>query len=179
MKATDQSYCWRVGGCYFESGVHTWRVQVSFQDKNNDYPNKYYNNSKNNYTSAEVGIIEYDEVRAYVVGSQKKWVYKLNYRNRNSTIISLTLNMESRNLSIMGGFAINHDFNARRVSPFFACSSGDWLIRLMQSKSRYIKRVHSSKIQYFRMSHGFAMLTPFPRHFHAITRHQRQIKYSK
>ena len=46
------------------------------------------------------------------------------------------------------------------------------------SKSRYIKKVHSAKIQYFRMSHGFAMLT-LPRHFHAIPRHQRQTKYSK
>ncbi len=28
----EGEYCWRVGRCYFESGVHTWKVRLSSQD---------------------------------------------------------------------------------------------------------------------------------------------------
>jgi hypothetical protein len=58
---SDGGYCCRVGGCYFGSGVHTWKVQFS-------------NVHCYGKPSAEVGIIDYDEINADIVQSKKKCV---------------------------------------------------------------------------------------------------------
>ena len=60
-----EGYCWRVGTCYFESGIHTWKVQLSFgQDHRRGY---YYNQS----ASGEVGIIDVGEVNKGTVKSEE------------------------------------------------------------------------------------------------------------
>jgi hypothetical protein len=111
----EGEYCWRVGGCYFVSGVHTWKVQLS---------NTYYGQP-----SAEVGIIDYDEINADIAQSKKKWVHECSVEHGYNDDISLTLDMEKRTLNAKVnsgyyGFSSNdYQFTARRVSPFFACSS--------------------------------------------------------
>jgi hypothetical protein len=116
-------YC-RVGGCYFVSGVHTWKVQLS---------NTYYGQP-----SAEVGIIDYDEINADIAQSKKKWVHKRSVRHGYNDDISLTLDMEKRTLNVKvnsnyDGFSSNdYQFTARRVSPFFACSSPNVRISLLE-----------------------------------------------
>jgi hypothetical protein len=110
-------YCCRVGGCYFESGVHVWKVQLS---------------SLFLITSAEVGIVDCDEINAR---SQKTWVYKRSLTFGNSANISLTLDLEKRTLSITDhdlGTVNNYEFASRRVSPFFACHSPYVTIRILE-----------------------------------------------
>jgi hypothetical protein len=113
-------YCSRVGGCYFDSGVHTWKVRLN----NNDLSRLY------NPPSAEVGIIDYDEINADIAKSEKKWVHKRSGQSGLSDDISLTLDMEKRTLNVKvksrnygSSTNENYQFTARRVSPFFACSS--------------------------------------------------------
>ena len=123
----EGEYCWRVGECYFNSGVHTWKVRLS---NNSDY----YNTA-----SAEVGMIDYDEINADISQNEKKWVHKHSVRNGRSDDIYLNLDMEKRTLNVTvyrsryGTSTINnYQVTARRVSPFFACSSPYLSISLME-----------------------------------------------
>jgi hypothetical protein len=112
-------YCSRVGGCYFDSGVHTWKVRLNY-----NYP-WHLGNSP----SSEVGIIDYDEINADIAKSEKKWVHKRSVQSGLSDDISFTLDMEKRTLNVKvnssryGSSSDSYQFTARRVSPFFACSS--------------------------------------------------------
>jgi hypothetical protein len=121
----EGGYCCRVGGCYFDSGVHTWRVKLF---------NSYYGQP-----SAEVGIIDYDDINADIAQSKKKWVHKCSVQGGYGVNISLTLDMGKRTLNVKvdsdyyGSCATtNYQFTARRVSPFFACSSPGLSISLMK-----------------------------------------------
>jgi hypothetical protein len=113
----DGGYCCRVGGCYFDSGVHTWKVRLR---------NIIY------FDSAEVGIIDYNEINADIARSEKKCVHKYS----GSADISFTLDMEKRTLNVKVNSSLNgsgtysYQFTARRVSPIFACSSPNMRIRL-------------------------------------------------
>jgi hypothetical protein len=110
----DGGYCCRVGGCYFDSGVHTWKVRLS-----NDFFVQL---------SVEVGIIDYDEINADIAQSEKKCVHKHPF-GRGDHNISFNLDMEKRTLNVKvnssrhGSSTNSYQFTARRVSPFFACSS--------------------------------------------------------
>ena len=65
-----EGYCWRVGACYFESGIHTWKVQLSFdQDHRRGY---YYNESGR----CEVGIIDVEEFNKGIVKREGKSIQK-------------------------------------------------------------------------------------------------------
>jgi hypothetical protein len=117
----DGGYCCRVGGCYFDSGVHTWKVRLSIP---------IYLQS-----TVEVGIIDYNEINADIARSEKKCVHKYS----GSADISFTLDMEKRTLNVkvnsgrLDPESINsYQFTARRVSPFFACSSPYLSISLVE-----------------------------------------------
>jgi hypothetical protein len=117
-------YCCRVGGCYFDSGVHTWKVRLS-----NLYLGPH---------SAEVGIIDYDEINADIAQSEKKCVRKHSVPRVSQNDISFTLDMEKRTLNVKfnssrrGSSTNSYQFTARRVSPFFACSSPSLYISLVE-----------------------------------------------
>jgi hypothetical protein len=120
-------HCFRVGGCYFESGVHTWKVRLS-NDIDLDFR-----------VGGTVGIIDYDEISADIDQSEKKWVHMHSVLGCGSDdIISLTLDMEKRTLNVMvnsdysDSGTYNYQFTARRVSPFFACSSPYMIISLVE-----------------------------------------------
>ena len=61
-------YCWRVGGRYFETGTHEWKVRLHVP--------------VGLFGGAEVGIIDYNEINApkNVGASQKLWVLRHNLR---------------------------------------------------------------------------------------------------
>ena len=119
----DGGYCCRVGGCYFDSGVHTWKVRLS---------NVYFVQS-----SAEVGIIDYDEINADMARSEKKCVHKHLF-GRGDHNISFNLDMEKRvlNVKIISGLngpsTNSYQFTARRVSPFFTRCSRSLSISLVE-----------------------------------------------
>ena len=137
----DGNYCWRFGGCYFQSGVHTWIVRLIYHNiqphgigisqrgrrgrrgrRASPFMFRHVN------SSVEVGIIDYDEINRDITESQK-WVYEGSLNGGDSFDISLTLDMEQRSLNISdlsvpwGTNVCNYQFTACRVSPFFACSS--------------------------------------------------------
>ncbi|CAB4010685.1 tripartite motif-containing 45-like [Paramuricea clavata] len=122
----DGAYCCRVGGCYFDSGVHTWKVRLS-------------NVSWGQQLISEVGIIDYDEINADIAQSKKKCVHKHSVPFTLGDDISFTLDMEKRTLNVKvnssrrGYNTTNsYQFTARRVSPFFACSSPLLFINLVE-----------------------------------------------
>ena len=125
----EGEYCWRVGGCYFESGVHTWKVELSRQDSRNAAR-----------SSIEVGIINYGDINENRVQNGEKWVYEHDVRANHNNEISLFLDMEKRTLNVMvdsqsygrSRCVKNCQFTAQRVSPFFACSSPDLSISLVE-----------------------------------------------
>ncbi len=134
----EGEYCWRVGRCYFESGVHTWKVQLSVQKNNNSGMGRY-----NHYyavqSSVEVGIIDYNEINANLVQSGKECVYTHSVQSGRIENISLTLDMEKKTLNIQvtrpgmhGTSSKNYQFTAPCVSPFFACRSPDLCISLVE-----------------------------------------------
>jgi hypothetical protein len=120
----DSGYCCRVGGCYFDSGVHTWKVQLI-----------NYNFFQ---STAEVGIIDYNEINADIARSEKKCIQKHSVPLTVGDDISFTLDMEKRTLNVKVNSSLNgpstnsYQFTARRVSPFFACSSPRLSISLME-----------------------------------------------
>jgi hypothetical protein len=122
----DGGYCCRVGGCYFDSGVHTWKVRLS---------NDFFGQCR-----AEVGIIDYDEINADIAQSKKKCVheYSVSLNVGATDDISFNLDMEKRTLNVKfssyyGSSTTNsYQFTARRVSPFFACSSPGMSISLVE-----------------------------------------------
>jgi hypothetical protein len=119
----DVGYCCRVGGCYFDSGVHTWKVRLS---------NVFFGQ-----LSAEVGIIDYDEINADMARSKKKCVHTQSVPT-GSADISFNLDMEKRTLNVKVNSSLNgsstnsYQFTARRVSPFFACNSPGLSISLVE-----------------------------------------------
>jgi hypothetical protein len=127
-------YCWRVGGCYFDSGVHTWKVELY------NHPSllKWSQRSCYSDPTAEVGIIDYDEINADIVRSEKKWVYKRSVQGGYGVVISFTLDMEKRTLNVKvnssryGSSSDSYQVTARRVSPFFACNSPYTSISLVE-----------------------------------------------
>jgi hypothetical protein len=121
----DGGYCCRVGGCYFDSGVHTWKVRLR---------NLLFGDP-----TAEVGIIDCDEINAYMAQSKKKCVHKHSVRTGPGDDISFNLDMEKRTLNVkvinssLHCSSINsYQFTARRVSPFFACNSSFLSISLVE-----------------------------------------------
>ncbi|CAB4041300.1 tripartite motif-containing 45-like [Paramuricea clavata] len=152
----DGSYCWRIGGRYFDSGVHTWKVRLSTNNAYDPYNDYNYNYSQ---PSVEVGIIDYDEINAEigqrkgcskqmllnanadVAQSKKKWVQNCTVQRGHNIDINFTLEMEKRTLNVKvvnpryrksGGSGTNYQFTARRVSPFFACNSANLSISLVE-----------------------------------------------
>ena len=121
----DGGYCCRVGGCYFDSGVHTWKVRLS----NLDLLGR---------PSAEVGIIDYDEINADMAQSEKKCVHEYSVLFGFGDDIYFNLDMEKRTLNVKvnssrhGSSTNSYQFTARRVSPFFACSSRGLIISLVE-----------------------------------------------
>ena len=111
---SEEEYCCRVGACYFETGVHTWEVQVA----------SYFETSV-----VEVGIIDYEEVNERVSTTRKKWVEVFLIGDKPVEVVC-KLDMDKRTLNITPGG--NYRFLARRVSPFFACSSSNTTIRILQ-----------------------------------------------
>ncbi len=115
--------CWRVGGCYFECGVHAWKVHLR-----NQFPNYYQ-------ARATVGIVDSDEINIDIARSQKKWVYSCSLFGGQNANISLTLDLEKRSVSITdqsSGTVNNYEFTARRVSPFFACYSPHMTLQILE-----------------------------------------------
>ena len=105
LMSTDMGCCWRVGACYFESGIHTWKVNV-------DSPLKF--------GSCQVGIIDYEKINTNVAKSKTKCVVSCTDGR-----FSLTVDMHKKTLNVEGSDGIvseNLRFTARRVTPFFACS---------------------------------------------------------
>ena len=129
----EGEYCWRVGGCYFVSGVHTWEVQLY----NDGYhlPHEegyYYPSSRFNKSSVYVGIIDYDTINAGIQ-SKKKWFHNCSVEAGYSDDISFTLDMEKRTFNVkVNSGTYNYEFTARRVSPFFACIAPGLRINLVE-----------------------------------------------
>jgi hypothetical protein len=121
----DGGYCCRVGGCYFDSGVHTWKVRL----------HKVHQLGQ---PSAEVGIIDYDEINANMAQSKKKCVQKYSVKFDSPHEIFFNLDMEKRTLNVKvnssrrGSSTNSYQFTARRVSPFFACNSPNLSINLVE-----------------------------------------------
>ena len=131
-------YCCRIGWCLFESGVHTWKVELRYEvshdnygdnfrgnnDPYNDYSNAY-NRNDNHTAYGDIGIIDYDGISAGIT-SNKKWVYRcsVGYQKPSETL-SLTLDMERRTLKIRSNCHLRNSFQftAPRVMPFFSSSS--------------------------------------------------------
>ena len=121
----DGGYCCRVGGCYFDSGVHTWKVRLR---------NLLFGDP-----TAEVGIIDCDGINAYMAQSKKKCVHKHSVRTGPGDDISFNLDMEKRTLnvkvinsSLHCSSTNSYQFTARRASPFFACNSSFLSISLVE-----------------------------------------------
>jgi hypothetical protein len=129
----DGGYCCRVGGCYFDSGVHTWKVEWINLGWYDDYDNYYCS-----AVAVETGIIDYDEINADIAKSEKKWVHQRSVDFDCNYNISFTLDMEKRTLNVKvnsdycGSSTYNYQFTARRVSPFFACCSPGMSISLVE-----------------------------------------------
>ena len=113
----NEEYCCRVGGCYFDSGVHTWVVRMNAV------------NGRGGQT--EVGVIDYNEINEDMFNSKNKCVYK-DFTSGMPLDMSFKLDMEKRSMYIFLKDELSHgswfglkvyEFTAERVSPFFACSS--------------------------------------------------------
>ena len=146
-------YCWRVGGCYFSSGIHSWTVRVM-----NSYPLVDLQRAKlttprvrpyrrfgselldeffGAYASdmipfVEVGTIDSEELDAVSDSCEKKWVYKNSFQDQGCQDMSLTLDMERKTLTIEIGFECSdYEITSHRVSPFIACNSPYLSIKLL------------------------------------------------
>ena len=151
-------YCWRVGGCYFSSGIHTWRVRVMnscpWVDRQiANFPPRIFRTTRfgaepmyaDEFFGAnpfgvipfvQVGTIDSEELDAVSASCEKKWVYKKSFQNQGCQDMSLTLDMERKTLTIelcgdVRECDINHEITSNRVSPFIACNSPYLSIRLL------------------------------------------------
>ena len=124
-------YCWRVGGCYFESGVHTWKVQLNHPqdvDKTNCGSTKtnlfYFDptdffegnqphlfGGKTYIPGFEVGVVDSEEIDAgmnYKV--QRECVYMCSLQGGNSVQdITLTLDVDKGTLNITRNPSMVHE----------------------------------------------------------------------
>ena len=127
---SEGGYCCRVGSCYFDSGVHKWKVELS-------------NTACTGYTprNVETGIIDYDDINADIASCENKWVYERTFNEQAATVdVFVTLNMdkktvyfETQKFSNNPKSAAGHyQFTASRVSPFFASDSLLVCIRLRE-----------------------------------------------
>ena len=130
MKGDGRSYCCRVGWCCFESGVHTWKVQLRESQKIFSYHNK---------SSVEVGIIDRDEINTGMKVITRKWVLNRSVHAIGSDVISVTLDMERKMLSVWVHSSYNGPpdvenvhFTSHKVLPFFACSMSNESISIVE-----------------------------------------------
>ena len=147
MSGSGNKFCWRVGDCYFTSGVHKWGVRLKYKTRSKKKNSKYSKCEpivKEVNPSVKIGIIDYDEV---IEGGTtcKKWVHSFDDYCRRD--LSLTLCMESKTLDICGCYIsmdsmdttfihlLSCRFTADRVSPFFACNSSDVSITVLKNNT--------------------------------------------
>ena len=147
MKGVEREgeICCRVGKCYFESGVHSWKVEVFYHvgiampvhRQHTAWDRLSMMAQVNQLKPVEVGIIDYDEINADIVPSQKKWVHMQSISAIDGVVFCCTLDMEKKTFIVQvnsnrhGIQVFNYLFMACRVSPFFACNSPNVIIRLM------------------------------------------------
>ena len=120
-------YCWRLGGCNFESGVHMWAVEM------------FKSGGSCTEAEAEVGIIDNNEMNGVTnkTISNRKWVVK-HYPGWGCTAqIYFTLDMGKKSLKVLIDttnqcWAQDFEFTAHDVSPFFSCSTPNVSISLME-----------------------------------------------
>ena len=142
-------YCCRIGWCCFESGVHTWKVELRYESRHNNFHGNFRDNYSGNFLDnygvnilggnyggsiAEVGIIDIDEINADIANSQKKWVYQhfAGYDNCTETVF-LTLDMENRTLETSSNSGVNnYQCLADRVVPFFSSNSPQLSLSLVE-----------------------------------------------
>ena len=111
-------YYWRVGNCYFESGVHTWKVQLDHYQELDPPPvietlhfddPEYFEDNKPHLFGGktyipgfEVGIVDCEEIDAgmpYKV--QRECVYLCTLRDNDSNrVVTLNLDMDKGTLQI-------------------------------------------------------------------------------
>ena len=122
-------YCWRVGSCYFSSGVHSWTVRLingvvdhrkgiprrrrqkglgmwpSYAEQTQEIDDNLYQDVDGMIpflrtdSCFEVGIIDYEELHAVSATSKKKWVCKKYVEDRHQDIL-LHLDMERKKFTI-------------------------------------------------------------------------------
>ena len=140
----EGEYCCRVGKVCFETGVHSWIVEVSFvfnafayfgNPDNSVFADILRMQMANSLMPLEVGIIDYEEINADIVQCQRKWVHKLPIAAIEKVVLSCTLDMGKKTLNVQidsrqGSHHVNYQFTACRVSPFFACNSPHVVIHL-------------------------------------------------
>ena len=151
-------YCCRVGWCCFESGVHTWKVELRYESRHNNLRGKFRRNNDRNFrrsrdrifrqnyginddpfddyneATGEVGIIDSDEINTDIANSQNKWVYQLclDYDNCTKTVL-LTLDMDNKTLETRCNFDVtNYQFTSSRVMPFFSSNSSCLSLHLVE-----------------------------------------------
>ena len=141
ISGSGNKYRWGVGDCYFTSGVHKWRVRLSYSVETRR-KGKTKNQSKCEpvvkavIPNVEIGIIDYDE--ASEGGTTcKKWVHSFDDYCRKD--LSLTLYMETKTFEIQFDsmdtdftYPLSYWFSADRVSPFFACNSSNVSITVLK-----------------------------------------------
>ena len=125
-------YCWRLGQCYFESGVHTWKVQLHHSQSRdhlhvikNAHSPFYFKNPEDVFVGNqphlfggktyipgfEVGIVDCGEIDSGIKYKvQRECVYLGSLRNGNSDqVITLRLDMDSGTLNIIQNPSILHE----------------------------------------------------------------------
>ena len=125
-------YCWRLGQCYFESGVHTWKVQLDHSRSQDHlrvtkraHSTFYFKNSEDVFVDNqphlfggktyipgfEVGIVDCKEIDSGIKYKvQRECVYLGSLRNGNShQVITLRLDMDSGTLNIIQNPSMLHE----------------------------------------------------------------------
>ena len=153
MSGSRNEYCWRVGDCYFTSGVHKWRVRLSYsaikkshKKRHKTAKRKRHEKSQNKcepvvnevIPSVEIGIIDYDEVSKGGTTYQK-WVHSHSFEDCGRENLSLTLYMNRKTFEIQFDLMdtyraspLRYWFAADRVSPFFACNCSNVSITVLE-----------------------------------------------
>ena len=122
-ESCECEYCWRLGQCYFESGVHTWKVQLdhsqsldhlhvikrgysnfSFYDPTDCFEDNkpHLFGGKTYVPGFEVGIVDSKEIDSGIKYKvQRECVYLGSLRNGSSNqVITLKLDMDRGTLNI-------------------------------------------------------------------------------